>query len=190
MQFIWDMDLRIYYINWWSTFWNSFCIFSLTEEGLKTTHRARFVFFWCISINKKHTNKNMHKHHTSLKCDDWASFVSPLIPFPRKENITKCNLNLDKKSSSNNQGFGLKMTYTKPCESFLRLHCSSRIQFHVPSGRASLEISQWQIEWSTDSWFITAGGSFSNTLRGPFSNTDHCKLRFDCQGQHFGPQEA
>ena len=79
--------------------------------------QVRFFLDVYLYINKIHTNKNIHKHHTSLKCDDWASFVSPLIPFPRKENITKCNLNLDKKSSSNNQGFGLKMTYTKPCES-------------------------------------------------------------------------
>ena len=35
-----------------------------------------------------------------------------------------------------------------------------------------------------------AWGSFSNTLQGSFSNTEHFFVHFCCQGHGFGPQEA
>ena len=37
---------------------------------------------------------------------------------------------------------------------------------------------------------MKAGGSFSKTFRGSFSNTEQFRLHFYCQGHHFGPPEA
>ena len=38
--------------------------------------------------------------------------------------------------------------------------------------------------------FTRAGGSFSNTFRRSFSNTEQFWIHFYCQGHHFGSQEA
>ena len=46
------------------------------------------------------------------------------------------------------------------------------------------------VPWRREGPLARTGGSFSNTFRGSFANTEHFRIHFYCQGHHFGPQEA
>ena len=62
------------------------------------------------------------------------------------------------------------------------LYCKVLLQYYSVLQSTTPVLLCTTKHYSSTTLYYTAGGSFSNTFRGSFSNTEQSKVRFHCQG--------